>query len=211
VSGEAATSGIVLAGGASRRFGSDKLAERIDGLTLLERAVASLVGVVDEIVVVGAPGREPPPLSRFVASVTPRGPVRVVVDPEPFGGPLAGLRTGLEAATGHTVVVIGGDMPSIVPAVLHLIAGRPPAALADGENILRPLPCALDRDLALAAAERLWAAGERRLRALLVELGTIALPWTEWASLDPRAKTLIDIDERADLSGDGGLAQRAGK
>jgi molybdopterin-guanine dinucleotide biosynthesis protein A len=188
-------SGIVLAGGASRRFGSDKLIEPIDGISLLERAIRALDGIVDEVVVVTAPDR--PPSGQAVARAGP--PIRWVQDAEALGGPLAGLATGLQAATGATVLVVGGDMPYLVPAVLRRLIGGPPAALADASGTLRPLPCALDRTSALLAADELLAGGERRLRTLLARLGTTAVPWASWSPDDPDGWTLVDIDERADL------------
>ena len=187
-------SGIVLAGGASRRFGGDKLAEPIGGRSLLELAIAALAGLVDEIIVVIAPGRAAP-----LVRTDARTPIRFVADEEAFGGPLVGLRTGLAAARGKAVIVVGGDMPSMLPAVLEELLGHVPAALEDQAGVLRPLPCALDRTVALATAEALLAGGERRLRALLAELGTRPLPWADWRADDPEGLTLVDIDERSDL------------
>jgi molybdopterin-guanine dinucleotide biosynthesis protein A len=187
-------SGVVLAGGASRRFGGDKLAEPIDGIPLLERSIAALAGLVDEIIVVVAPNRSAPRLP--TAGTTP---IRVVADPEPFGGPLVGLRTGLEAARGTSVLVVGGDMPSMRPAVLELLLARPSAALGDQAGVLRPLPCSLDRAAALLATDALLAFGERRLRALLTSVDTTMVPWRDWQPVDPSGLTLVDIDERSDL------------
>ena len=187
-------SGIVLAGGASRRFGGDKLAEPIGGSSLLERSVGALAGLVDEIVVVIAPGRAAP-----ILQIGGGTPIRFVEDAEAFGGPLVGLRTGLEAARGTIVVVAGGDMPSMLPAVLEQLLAHVPTALEDQAGVLRPLPCALDRRMALATATALLGTGERRLRALLAALGTNALPWVEWQADDPDGLTLVDIDERSDL------------
>jgi molybdenum cofactor guanylyltransferase len=187
-------SGIVLAGGASRRFGGDKLAEPIAGSSLLERSVGALAGIVDEIVVVIAPDGAEPDLRTADAT-----PIRFVADAEAYGGPLVGLRTGLRAARGRTVLVVGGDMPSMQPAVLEQLMHYGAAALADQAGVLRPLPCALDRDLALATVDALFHTGERRLWALLTELGTIAVPWSDWQANDPEGLTLVDIDERSDL------------
>lgn len=187
-------SGIVLAGGASRRFGGDKLAEPIGGFSLLERSVGALAGLVDEIVVVIAPGRAAPLLRTGGGT-----PIRVVEDAEAFGGPLVGLHTGLAAARGTIVIVVGGDMPTMLPAVLEQLLGHVPAALGDEAGVLRPLPCALDRLAALATATTLLGTGERRLRALLAALGTTALPRAAWQANDPDGRTLVDIDERSDL------------
>ena len=54
-----AASGIVLAGGAARRFGGDKLAATFEGRTLLEHAVGAVAGLASEVIVVVAPGDEP--------------------------------------------------------------------------------------------------------------------------------------------------------
>jgi len=46
-------SAIVLAGGRSSRFGSDKLAADLDGTTLLAATIGTLADVVDDVVVAG--------------------------------------------------------------------------------------------------------------------------------------------------------------
>ena len=105
-------SGIVLAGGASRRFGSDKLEAVLEGRSLLGRAVDAVAAVCSEVIVVVAPGDE--------RSLPDHGdvPIRRAVDPEPHGGPLVGLLAGLEAAQQPIVVVAGGDMPTLSVDVL---------------------------------------------------------------------------------------------
>ncbi len=104
-------SGIVLAGGRSRRFGSDKLEAEIDGRTLLDRAVAAVGIVAGEVLVVLGPGDERP-LPASARSV------RRVIDREAAGGPLIGLLAGLEAAAEPVCLIAGGDMPSLQPDVL---------------------------------------------------------------------------------------------
>ena len=81
-----ALAAVVLAGGASRRFGADKLAAEITGRPLLEHALDGLPA--DTTVAVVGPTRT---LSRSVT---------VLREEPPGGGPAAGLITGLIWALG---------------------------------------------------------------------------------------------------------------
>jgi molybdenum cofactor guanylyltransferase len=195
------TAAIVLAGGRSRRFGTDKLRARLpDGRSVLDHAVAGVAAVAEEIVVVVAPG---------VAH--PDGlPDRVVLvhDPEPDGGPLMGLAAGLEAVSGAIVLVVGGDMPTLEASVLRLLIAAVEADPAadgarlevDGATGASILPCVLCRSAAQQACREALAAGDRRLRGALERLATTVVPAVEWRALDPSGRTLVDIDRPADLA-----------
>lgn len=193
-----AVSGIVLAGGRSRRFGSDKLAARVGAGTLLDQSVAGIASVVSDLVVVVAPGdnRVPGPVSR---------PLRVVADPEAHGGPLVGLLTGLEAVEQPLVVVVGGDMPTLQPDVLRLLvrtlASQPTfdGVVLRSRGTLVPLPAAVRTGAATDLARRLVGDGERRLRSLFERLPTRILDEGEWRPLDPDGETLRDVDRPSDL------------
>ena len=183
---------VILAGGRSSRFGRDKLAEPIDGRPLLSHAIDAVRTLASEILVVAAP------------DATPAVPddARIVHDPVAFEGPLVGARTGVEAASGPVVLVVGGDSPDMVSAVLEAMVGALGAADAvvlDHDGRARPLPIAVRRDPALAALDRLVAQGERRLRALTEVLRTRIIEEATWRALDPDGATLRDIDTEADL------------
>jgi molybdopterin-guanine dinucleotide biosynthesis protein A len=186
--------GLVLAGGRSSRFGRDKLAERLDGRTLLESAIEGVTPGSTEILVVAAPDAAPD---------LPAG-ARLVHDPVAFEGPLAGVAAGLRAARESIVLVVGGDMPTLVGAVIDsmlaaLEVAGVQAAVLEHEGRARPLPIALRRDPALATADSLLADGERRLRALTKALETTIIPEATWRALDPYGMTVRDIDTPADL------------
>ncbi len=186
---------IVLAGGRSSRFGRDKLAEPIDGRPLLDHAVAAVLAVASDVVVVVAPDADRP---------VPLG-VRVVHDAVAFEGPLSGLAVGLAALADDVegVIVVAGDMPTLSPDVLRLLLGvlqGPPAVAATVLDDGRPMPMAVRRAAALVAARELLAAGERRLRALPERLLATTIPSTTWRSIDPGGLTLRDIDRPTDLS-----------
>jgi molybdopterin-guanine dinucleotide biosynthesis protein A len=192
----AGVSAIVLAGGRSSRFGRDKLAEPIDGLPLLSRAISAVQPVASEVIVVGAPD---------ASHEVPSG-VLIGHDPTPFEGPLMGLAAGLRTARHAVCLVVGGDSPSLVPKVLELLVGTlddpalEAAALEEGGR-LRPLPSAIRRDPGLVAADSLLEQGERRLRLVFEAVATRTVPEAAWRRLDPTGATLHDIDTPADIAG----------
>jgi molybdopterin-guanine dinucleotide biosynthesis protein A len=133
-------------------------------------------------------------------------------DPQQFGGPLVGLAAGLaalhEAAPGVEVALVtGGDMPSVVASVLHLLASTLDASMGITTATLEAdlpsiLPMAVRVEPALAACTAILAGqGKRSLRALLASGPSIVVPASAWRALDPAATTLRDIDTPADLEG----------
>jgi len=189
--------GIVLAGGRSSRFGSDKLAAMLDGRSLLHQALEAIAAVACTLIVVSAPGVEPP-LPEALA-----GRVRIVHDPEPFGGPLVGLVAALAGVQTPTVLVAGGDMPHMVPAVLlRLVAACGPARPAVHLEVpgrIQPLPMALDVLAARTAGSAVIERGGRSLRDLLRQLGAASIPAPAWLALDPAGRTVTDVDRPGDL------------
>jgi molybdopterin-guanine dinucleotide biosynthesis protein A len=189
--------GIVLAGGRSRRFGSDKLATELDGRPLLHLAIAAVAAVTGRLIVVAAPGAD------LALPADLAGRIDVVHDPEAFGGPLVGLAAALAVVETPTALVAGGDMPRLVPAVLHRLASvvEPERAAVTLEvpGRVQPLPMALDAAAARAAAAGILASGGRSLRELLRELGATSIPAPVWLALDPAGATAVDIDRPIDL------------
>lgn len=108
-----AVSAAILAGGASRRMGTDKALMTLAGQTLLERAIACVAHVSDDIMIVG--DREA--YHRFG--------VPVVADAFPGSGTLGGIATALRRARHEYVLVVGCDMPFLSGALLEAMANEP--------------------------------------------------------------------------------------
>ena len=103
-------SAAILAGGQARRFGGrDKGALVVDGRSILDRQLAELTTLTEDVMIVGGRGAAPKP-------------ARIVADRVPGHGPLGGLHAALSEATGSAVIVIACDMPYISAAWLnHLL------------------------------------------------------------------------------------------
>ena len=191
---------IVLAGGRSSRFGGPKLAAELDGATLLDRAIRAVAFVAERIVVAGPElPAHPDPAA---------GSIRLVADAEPFAGPLAALAGAFGATSTDLAIVVAGDMPGLVPEVLGMMLARlesnPDIDAVHLAGVMpsphrQVLPLALRAAAATKAAAEAVDAGDRSIVSLLDRLRTYEIPGSEWLPLDPTGRTLLDVDEPADL------------
>jgi molybdopterin-guanine dinucleotide biosynthesis protein A len=111
------TSGIVVAGGLSRRLGQDKRRLKLwglDGPTLLERTVQLVAGLCSEVIVVL---NDP--------ETWPQLPARIVADVYPEGGALGGIYSGLAAAQAEHALVVAADMPLLSVPLLRWMLAEP--------------------------------------------------------------------------------------
>lgn len=197
--------GIVLAGGRARRFGRDKLAATLDGRTVLAATIAAVAPLTDGVAVAGS---WLPDASGVAV------PVVLFRDPDDDAGPLAALANVLghaERGTDRGAIVVGGDMPFVVPGVLAaMLHALERDAAVDGVLLAPPdsptasqrrqvLPMAVRVDAAAPRAAEAVASGERSLRSFVDRLVVLELPSSAWLPLDPGALTLADIDTPADL------------
>ena len=191
-------SGILLAGGASRRFGRPKLVEPIDGAPLFHKPLGALLDSCDDVVIVLALEAAELPL--------PMGADRVSFarDVIAYEGPLAGTRVGLEHVRGEYAALVAADMPGVNSGLLSLMADRASRAgpkaivLRDAEGV-RPLPAVLLVAPALALARSLLERGERRLRALVEGLEPKVLREAVWSTADANGAWRHDVDVPGDL------------
>jgi molybdopterin-guanine dinucleotide biosynthesis protein A len=95
-------------------------------------------------------------------------------------------------------------MPDLQPPVLREMlrasreTGAVAVALSDGGEA-RPLPCVVRTEPAADAVAILLGSGRRRLRDLLSAVTTVVVDERSWTALDPKRRTLVDIDEPADI------------
>ncbi len=107
-------SGLLIAGGKSRRMGQDKRFVKVGGRSVFDRTLALLMATFAENIVV---------LAEPVDSLDVRG-CRVVYDVISNAGSLGGLYTGLLAATQPRVFAVACDMPFVNVKVIRLMLSR---------------------------------------------------------------------------------------
>lgn len=110
-------SGIVVAGGSSRRLGQDKRRLKLwgeSGPTLLQHTVDLLAGLCAEVIVVLNDPEQWPQLQ-----------ARIVPDVYRDGGALGGIYSGLAAASHAHALTIAADMPLLNPDLLRWMLDQP--------------------------------------------------------------------------------------
>jgi molybdopterin-guanine dinucleotide biosynthesis protein A len=190
--------GVLLAGGASRRFPPNKLLHTYEGGPLFWRPLRALAGCCGEIVLVLAAGAPEPQLPLLGTSV------RVVRDPAADQGPLVAVASALAGVTTAWALLVGGDMPDIKPALLRAMVERARTSAADvvalaDKNEAWPMPALFRVSVARPAAAGLVSGGERRLRSIVSELNTERLDELWWSQHDPAGSWRRDIDRPSDL------------
>jgi molybdopterin-guanine dinucleotide biosynthesis protein A len=146
--------GVLLVGGASRRFGSPKALAELDGETLAARAWRTLGEACDERLAFGK------------AADALQLSFEVRDDGEDVRAPIAGVVAGLRAATHDVCVFLPVDTPLVQAHSLRLLAERCREAAVVPTG---PLPGAYRRT-ALPVLERCLDAGKLALRDALNDL-----------------------------------------
>jgi molybdopterin-guanine dinucleotide biosynthesis protein A len=183
--------GIILAGGRSRRMGTDKAVVDFCGTRMIDRVSHTLSAVADPVVVVARTGAD-------VSGVA----AQVVEDERPYEGPLPAIVGGLRATGTERNVAVACDMPFLntvllqrlselldvnVDAVVPIASGHPqPLHAAYGDCAIEPLLTAI-------------AAGERSLKGALERLRVRWVPEIEWKSLDPQGHSFLNVNTPEEL------------
>lgn len=184
--------GLLLASGASRRFGSNKLLADLDGRPVVRWSADALASAVDPLVVV-VPDRSP----AIRAALTGLSP-RWVENATAHEGLASSIRAGVAAlpAGVEAVVVALGDQPTLEPAVIRLVVARWRAAPAGTLAVTAAYRDGRGHPTLIGAEvfpSLLALTGDRGARELLESLGD-AVATVEVAGARP-----ADVDTPAEL------------
>ena len=158
-------SAAILAGGRATRFGgADKASLVVGGLRIVERQLAAIGAVTDDVRIVANDA------ARYAALG-----VRVVPDLIAGAGPLGGLYTALVDARHDRVLVLACDLPFVPAALLERLAmesgtaQQVDAVVPRTARGLEPL-CAVYWKACAGRAQAQIARGDLRMTALLADL-----------------------------------------
>jgi len=187
----AGVSGVVLAGGRSRRLGIDKAFLRLFDQPLVARVVNTLVSLSDDLIVVT---NEPALYAELGL------PVRLVGDERPGQGSLMGVYSGLRQARYSHAVVVACDMPFLSRSLLRYMT----SLTADYDVIVpevngMPEPLhAIYGEASLRPMARLLADGERKIIRFFPEVRVRVVKESEIDQFDPDHLSFLNVNTRQD-------------
>lgn len=189
---EIEVTGVLLAGGKSRRMGEDKRYLVVGEQTLLERGLEMLQSIFCEVLVVIA--QDSPPLSIDA---------RVVRDLVPECGSLGGLYTGLTQATTPYIFVVACDMPFLNQTVIAQFTNRRTTddiVIAKLDDRLHPMH-ALYSKRCLPALEQMIRARQLKIQEIVSQSSLRVRYVTEadLLTIDPSGHSFYNVNTMADL------------
>jgi molybdenum cofactor guanylyltransferase len=189
---EIEVTGVLLAGGKSRRMGEDKRYLVMGGETLLERGLGVLRSVFQEVLIVIAQDSSPIGVdARFVRDLVPEC------------GSLGGLYTGLMQATTPHIFVVACDMPFLDQAVIAQFTSRRATAdivMAKLAARLHPMH-ALYGKRCLPVLEQMIQARQLKIQEVVSHASLRVQYVTEMdlSSIDPSGRSFQNVNTPADL------------
>ncbi|MYD49899.1 MAG: molybdenum cofactor guanylyltransferase [Dehalococcoidia bacterium] len=187
--------GIVLAGGRSRRLGRDKAVETIAGQALIARVLDSLSHVTQELVVVVNDHERARELPLPDSVVT-------AVDIYPDTGSLGGIFTGLTASSNRWGIVVACDMPFLNLELLeHLLAFREGHDLVVPVIDHRPEPThAAYSKVCLPAIETRLRANDLKIAKFFDDVRAKYVSQRRVEEIDPGGLSFFNINTEEDLT-----------
>ena len=194
-------SGVILAGGKSRRMGRDKSHLILGGETLVARAARTLSALSDDVVVVAN-------------TLEPRGNLaaRLTGDVIAGGGALSGIHAGLAAARHEFALVVACDMPFLNLALLRHMASLAPghdAVVPHWQGESEPLHAIYSRQC-ITVIEPVLRRGGGRIVELYATIRVRYLEMEEIARFDPEGLSFFNINSPDDWERAQELAVRKG-
>ncbi len=193
-------SGIVLAGGKSRRMGGiTKALLEIGGKPIIERTTETLARIFSDVLII----TNSPSEYEFLG-------LPMYSDLRPGFGAIGGLHTGLSSCSTHHAFFVACDMPFLNDEIIRLMA-----SLAPGHDIVIPRIHGLFEPLhaiysraCVPPIEKLLDRCELKILNFFNEVDVLEVDQPELEALDPELRFIMNLNTPEDLAEANRLAER---
>ncbi|MBN1150988.1 molybdenum cofactor guanylyltransferase [candidate division WOR-3 bacterium] len=181
---------VILAGGKSTRFGSDKAFAKFGDSTLVESVFYCLKKIFENIIIVtNNPGHFP----RFDALI--------VKDRVAGKGPLGGIYTGLKMSISPRIFVFACDMPFLNEGFINYMI-----SIDKGDVIVPKIGCfteplhAIYSLSCLEHIEKQLLVNDNKIQNFFGKVDTVYIAEKTSRKFDPELKMFFNINEKKDIT-----------
>lgn len=190
---------IILAGGFSRRFGSDKGLVHLKNKPLVRHVIDNVSQTVDEILVIVSSEQQKKKFEPIVGKNT-----QLIIDDDESQSPLIGTITGLKTSTGDYSLLLPCDAPLVSTKVVQFLFDlnfKKNAVIPRWPSgYLEPLQAVYRTTPALIAAKKGILGGRLDMRSMVEHLKEIRYVSTlVLKQLDPDLFTFFNVNTVQDL------------
>lgn len=180
--------GIILAGGSSRRMGCNKALLKIGDQTLIESIYLTMASLFHDVVIV----TNTPEEYAFL-------PCRSVSDLCRDVGAMGGLHAGLSACSTPKAFVVGCDMPYLNPELIRQLCSmktsKDALVLINAEGLREPLHALYNAEI-VDKAGQLIESGHKSILDLLDALDTTQVPLESFSAIAGATASCTNINTR---------------
>jgi molybdopterin-guanine dinucleotide biosynthesis protein A len=185
--------GVILAGGKSSRFGSNKALALLHGKPLIQHVADTVAAIFHDCLLV----TNSPEQYDFLN-------IPMIMDRYQEMGPLAGIHAALRHTGKSWIFVVGCDMPSVTSELIALLCSRVQedyeAVIPWLETGAEPL-CGLYHKSALAKIEQYLQGGKAQVKELLENLSVRKVKERELQTVTGSPQLFYNVNREQDLDG----------
>ena len=182
--------GVILAGGKSRRMGQNKAFLRLENDTLIGHVIKGIEPITDELLLITNNLDEYTHLD-----------IEIQNDIIQNAGTLGGIHSGLTHASHDTVICVGCDNPFLKPNLLNylvsVLATYDAAMPLDTHDRLQTL-CAVYSKRCIPIIEGMLKQSELRVHALQEHANVLRINPEIWKLYDPDGKSFFNVNSPED-------------
>lgn len=193
--------GVILAGGKSRRMGENKALLRLGNRTIIGQVIHHMQPITDELLLI----------TNSPDEYTHLG-IAMHKDIIPNAGALGGIHAGLSYASHETVLCVGCDNPFLVPNLLSYLVSalgeydavmpwtdKEPSADNAGAQIILQTLCAVYSKRCLPIIEQMLNESDLRVHALQEHANVLALAPEIWKTYDAEGFSFFNVNTPEDF------------